>query len=150
MPVEPFLVDQHITAHSRYFAGKTGSRFFTTLRDQKKILGVRCNACNQVLWPPRSTCFKCFSPLSHSDLVEIGPHGTLLTFTRVHYREAVHPRKAPFIYGIIQLDGADTGMAHLLEGADFEALAPGIRVTAVFAKKRNGNILDIACFRVLP
>ena len=77
----PFEVDQHITAHSNYFAGKMGSKFYTALRDQKEILGVRCKACSKVLWPPRETCSRCFSLLTEDDLVKIGPGGKVVSFT---------------------------------------------------------------------
>lgn len=145
----PFEVDQHITAHSRYYVGKIGSVFYTKLRDEKKILGVKCVKCNKVFWPPRGVCGRCFSQLPDADLVEIGPNGTLQTFTLITYEEPVHPRKAPFIYGIIKLDGADTGMAHLIDEVAFEELKIGMRLQPVFAEERNGNILDISHFKPL-
>lgn len=143
----PFEVDQHITAHSIYYAGKMGSRFYTTLRDEQKILGVRCEKCNKVYWPPRTTCGRCFSQLSEDNLVEIGPTGTLETYTMVTYTEPVHPRKAPFIYGIIKLDGADTGMAHFIDEVDYTQLHVGMRMQPVFAGERKANILNIAYFK---
>lgn len=144
-----FESDQRIVAHSRYFAGLMGSHFFVRLRDEQKIVGVRCEKCNKVFWPPRSTCGRCFSKLSPENLTEIGPFGTLETFTMVKYSEPVHPRKAPFVYGIIKLDGSDTSMVHFVDGVDFEKLAPGMRLRPVFANKRNGNILDIDHFEPL-
>ncbi|MFZ5917997.1 MAG: Zn-ribbon domain-containing OB-fold protein [Chloroflexota bacterium] len=154
-PIDPstnppaFEVDQHITAPSRYYAGRVGSKFFTTLRDEQRILGSRCATCNQVYWPPRSTCGRCFGQLGEDDLVEIGPHGTLETFTLVTYQEAVHPRPAPLIYGIVRLDGADTGMAHLIAGVEFERLAVGMRLQPVFAPEREANMLAISHFKPL-
>jgi len=145
----PFEVDQHITANSRYFAGTIGSLFYTILRDEKRIMGVHCRTCNRVLWPPRKTCGRCFSQLAKDDLVEIGPNGTLETFTRIEYSEPVHPKQAPLIYGIIRLDGADSGMTHLVEGVPFESLHIGMRMKPVFAEERKGDILDIAYFTVL-
>lgn len=142
----PFEVDQHITAHSRYFAGTIGSLFYTALRDEKRILGSRCKICDRVLWPPRGTCGRCFSKLTESDLQEIGPNGTLETFTRIDYSEPVHPGKGPLIYGIIKLDGADTGMTHLIDDVPFEALHIGMRMKPVFAEERKADILDIAYF----
>jgi len=145
----PLEVDQHITAHSRYYAGTIGSLFYTTLRDEKKILGIRCAACDRVLWPPRQTCGRCFTQLSEKDFVEIGPNGTLETFTRVSYSEPVHPAPAPLIYGIIRLDGADTGITHLIGGVPFEALRVGMRMMPVFSEERHGDILDIRWFTPL-
>jgi len=142
----PLEVDQHITAHSRYYAGTIGSLFYTTLRDKKRILGIRCTTCDRVLWPPRQTCGRCFSQLSENDLVEIGPNGTLETFTTVSYSEPVHPAPAPLIYGIIKLDGADTGITHLIGGVPFDALHVGMRMKPVFSEERHGDILDIRWF----
>jgi uncharacterized OB-fold protein len=143
---DSYAADQHITAHSRYYAGKMGSAFYRALRDDCRIFGVRCEKCRQVFWPPRSTCGRCFSLLPEDALVEIGPCGTLMAFTKVHYHETIHPRQAPFVYGIVQMEGADTGMVHFIDGGG-ETLQIGMRVCAVFAEKRNGNILDIVCFR---
>ena len=34
----------------KYFAGRVGSRFIVTLRDEKRILGVRCTRCKKVFF----------------------------------------------------------------------------------------------------
>lgn len=145
--ITPFEVSQHLKASGTYWAGKMGSLFYTTLRDQRKILGVYCPKCNKVFWPPRSICTFCFSALEKT--VEIGPYGTVETFTQTTYPEPVHPRPAPFIYAVIRLDGADTGMAHFLDEVDIDRVFVGMRVRPVFAAKRQGNILDIRYFKPL-
>jgi len=142
----PFEVNQRIKVNSTYYAGRMGSLFYTTLRDQKKIIGVKCAKCNKVFWPPRTTCGLCFSQLGEDSVVEIGPQGTLQTFARVNYCEPVHPREAPFVYGVIKLDGADTGITHFIEPGGKE-LKVGMRLEPVFAEERKGNILDILHFK---
>jgi len=142
----PFEMDQRIKVNSTYYAGRMGSLFYTTLRDEKRILGVKCETCSLVFWPPRTTCGRCFSKLEEKDLVEIGPQGTLQTFTHVHYPEPIHPCRAPFAYGIVKLDGADSGIAHFIEAGE-KRLAVGMRVEPVFAPERKGNILDILYFK---
>lgn len=150
-----FEVDQHITAPSRYYAGRMGSRFFVALRDEKKILGSRCPKCGVTYYPPRNTCGRCFSQLSESDLLEIGLGGTLETFTQIHYSESIHPEVDPFdgaqgksvIYGVIKLDGADTGMAHLIGEVAFDQLKIGMRMQPVFAETPEANILAIRYFK---
>ncbi|RPI97169.1 MAG: Zn-ribbon domain-containing OB-fold protein, partial [Spirochaetales bacterium] len=138
----PFEVDQHITAMSRYYAGRIGSRFYIELRDRQKIMGIKCPKCGRVYAPPRQMCGPCFYPMNEGDMVEIGPMGTVVSYTRVEYDSAVMPRKYPSIYTLIQLDGADTALPHFLEcGA--ETVEPGMRVEPVFAEERKGNILDI-------
>jgi len=55
--------------------------------------------------------------------------------------------KAPFAYGIIKLDGADTGMVHLIGEANPGRLREGMRLKAVFKDEPQGNYLDIKCFK---
>jgi uncharacterized OB-fold protein len=126
-------------------AGAVASRFYAGLRD-KKIYGVRCLTCRVVLVPPKKTCHLCFGDLD--EWVEVSDVGTLQTFTVVHYDEPeMHPLRAPFAYGIIRLDGADTGMTHLIGEADLGALKKGMRMKAVFKEKPEGNYLDIEYFK---
>ena len=128
-------------------AGVVASKFYAGLRN-KRIYGVRCPTCRIVLVPPKKTCHRCFGELS--EWVEVGHEGILQTFTVVHYHEPeLHPLKAPFAYGIIKLDGADTGMTHIIAEADMKALKEGMRVKAVFREKPEGNYLDIEYFKPL-
>lgn len=144
---EHFEVDQRIVAQCRYYVGKIGSRFYETLAKENRILGVDCRTCRKVYWPPRATCGRCFTALSATDLVEIGPEGTLETFTKIDYHEPVHPRKGPLVYGVIRLEGSDTGIAHLIDEADFDKLYIGMPMRPVFSESPKGNILDIEYFK---
>jgi uncharacterized OB-fold protein len=143
--LEPIVEHQDLKVPYRYSMGATTSKFFIEIRDQKKILGIRCPKCKMVFVPPRSTCGRCFSPLDK--WVKVSDHGTLQTYTIVHYPTPVHPAPTPLIYGIIKLDGADTGLAHLINEADYEKLRVGMRVRAVFREERVGNMLDILYFK---
>jgi len=79
--------------------------------------------------------------------VEIGNEGTLTSYTMVYQSEPSHPVKTPFAYGIINLDGADTGFAHIIGEVNPNDLRVGMRVQAVFKDKRTGSILDISYFK---
>lgn len=128
-------------------AGKPASKFYTGLRN-RKIYGIRCPDCHLVFVPPKKTCHRCFSELS--DWVEVNDTGTLETFTVVHYFEpGLHPIEPPFAYGIIKLDGADTGMVHLIRAKDYGLLKEGSRVKAVFRKKPRGTYFDISYFKLV-
>ncbi len=139
-----------------YDAGAVRSRFLTELRDNRKIVGTRCPNCNKVYVPARSTCLKCFTNLT--DFVEVGTTGTLLTYTFIKTPQPYYPFGAPSngaeensnyprcIYGIIQLDGADTGFVHLIRAADRQKVRIGMRLKAVFKKERQGSVLDIEYF----
>jgi uncharacterized OB-fold protein len=51
--------------------------------------------------------------------------------------------------GIIKLDGASTGLMHLLGEVDLNSIGVGMRVKAVFRDERQGNYLDIKYFKPL-
>jgi len=126
-------------------AGEVASRFYVGLKE-KRIYGIRCPSCGTVFVPPKKVCHQCFSDLS--EWVEVSDEGTLETFTIVHYSEPeLHPIKAPFAYGIIKLDGADTGMTHLIGEMDFKSIREGMRLKAVFQEEPKGNYLDIKYFK---
>ena len=128
-----------------YSAGRTASRFFVELRDNEKIMGKRCPQCSRIIVPAQLFCQECF--VETGEWVEVGPQGTLITFTVVYRKESHYPTDTPFAYGIIKLDGADTNMIHLLGDVDPANIKHGMRLRAVFREKREGNILDIAYFK---
>lgn len=130
----------------RSAAGQAGTKFLKGLRDDKKILGVKCKVCNKTFVPPTSTCVKCFSKLD--EWVELSNKGTVISFTVVYHQEPHYVVRTPFVYAIIQLDEADTGLTHILsEIDDFNKLKIGMRVEAVLKAERKGHILDISHFR---
>lgn len=130
-----------------YSAGAIGSRFLIALRDKKRIMGTRCPACNRVYVPARSICKDCYGQLD--ELVEVSDKGTLLTYTVCNQPNPVQPVESPVVYGIIQLDGADTGFVHMLGEIDPEQIRIGMRVQAVFKDEREASILDIKYFKPL-
>lgn len=143
--VERMVLQGKIDLPFSYSAGKTASRFFVELRDRQRIMGKRCSQCQKVIVPPQLFCKECF--VDTDEWVEVGPEGTLVTFTVVYHRENHHPKEAPLAYGIIKLDGADTSIVHFLSETEVTKLEHGMRVRAVFSEERKGHILDIECFR---
>lgn len=139
-----------------YAAGEAASRFLIALRDEKKIYGTRCPECRRVLVPARSFCSRCFAEMS--EWVEVGPQGILVAFTPflqpfIAEKGGAYSilqnkeRSEGKIFALIRLDGADTNFLHVLDNQAFDSLSIGMRVEAVFAEKRSGSILDIACFQ---
>ncbi len=145
--LDVFVYHGKIFIPNTYTAGATGSRFLIELRENKKIMGTRCPACEQVYVPARSICKYCYGQLDQ--WAEVSDTGTLETYTVDGHTNGVQPVAAPIIYGIIRLDGATTGLVHMLSEVDFEKLVIGMRVKAVFAEKRVGSILDIKYFKPL-
>ncbi len=146
--VEPMVHESRIKVPYSWSVGDTGSRFFTEIRDHKRLMGKKCEACSTVFVPPRKMCPRCFQDTG--PWIEVGPQGTLLTYTIPRYENSLQPMKAPFAYGVIQLDGTSTGLVHLLGDVDVDEIRAGMRLEPVFEEDRTGKILDIAYFRPVP
>ncbi len=140
-----FVVDGRMALPYQYFAGATGSRFIVALRDQQKILGVRCDTCQKTFIPPRQTCERCFADLTNN-WVELEPTGEVTGFTVIRYTEPYQPKEPPYVLALIKLDGADTPIAHLLD-CDPDTARTGMRVTATFTDTHTDNILEITHFK---
>lgn len=140
-----WLYHGQICIPNTFSAGAVGSRFLIVLRDKKRIMGMRCPTCNRVYVPAKSICRDCFKQLD--EWVEVSDKGTVLTYATDYETKSIQPTEAPIVYGIIQLDGADTGFVHMLGEVDPEHLRVGMRVQAVFQKERDGSILDIKYFK---
>ncbi len=133
---------------NQYFAGRVGSKFIIALRDEHKILGVRCETCNKVFVPPREYCEKCLEKLDEN-WVELSNEGVITNYTVVNYNDKHLPRRAPYILALVKVDGADTLFPHIVEGIDVEDVKVGMRVKAVFAEETTNTILDLDHFEPL-
>jgi len=142
---EELVYSGKISVPYTWSVGETGSRFFLEIRDNKKIFGTHCPMCNRTFVPPRKVCPRCFE--KGMEWRELGDEGILMTYTIPHYHEDIHPMNDLFAFGIIKLDGADTGFTHLLGEFQRGELRTGLRVRAVFRDQRKGNILDIKYFK---
>ena len=137
----------------RWAAGRYGSMMLKALRDEKKILGNRCPACNKVYVPPRVVCGPCFT--APDEVVELSTGGILAGYSVVNYPfidpETGQKRPVPYTYAYIKLDGCDSYLSHLVDETDPKRLSPGVRVEAVFRPEgeRVGKLQDILHFRIV-
>ena len=145
---DAYIVEGKLALPYQYFAGRVGSRFLISLRDKKKIVGVKCKRCDKVFVPPRATCERCFEDLSES-WVDVGNTGVVTNFTVQRYEEPHQPLKPPYISALIKLDGADTPLAHIVKGVSASQMQVGLKVKAVFAKTPTSAIMAIDHFRPL-
>jgi hypothetical protein len=129
----------------RYTPGVAGEAFFTALRDRGVILGSRCTACSYTYVPARLFCERCFAELAAD--VEVGPGGTLVSFTIAYADASGEPLDEPVTYGLVRPDGADAVLLHRIVDAGDEPLEIGERVEVILAAERTGSILDIEGFR---
>jgi uncharacterized OB-fold protein len=123
--------------------GPVLSRFFTGLRDGQ-LLGIR-TADGRVLAPPSE--YDPRTGASTEGFVDIGPAGVVTTWTWVGTPRPQDPLDRPFAWALIQLDGADTALLHVVD-APHDQLRTGLRVRARWRAERCGSILDIEAFEV--
>ena len=145
--IEPMICNSKINVPYSWWAGNTASRFFISLRDDKKIIAPRCNLCKKVFLPPRKVCPSCFT--KNTDWVDVSDEGKLISYTVARRRLEAIPgdKELPVIWGLVKLDGADSALLHFLGDVKPEEITIGMRVKAVFAEKRTGSIRDISHFR---
>jgi len=146
--VEPLTLEGQIAVPYTWWVGETGSRFLLALRDEGKILGNRCDTCNTVFVPPRKNCGRCF--VDTREWVELGNEGVVKAHTIVRFSHPLQPVDPPFAYAMIQLEGADVSLVHLIT-KDLDKLKNGVRVRARFKEEpeRKGHILDIDGFEII-
>ncbi len=134
-----------------YHAGFYYSRFLKELRDNKRIIGVKCPKCHKIYVPPRIVCRDCFVKME--EFVPVSDKGTLLAFTitKFSYIDTTtgEPKKIPFTAAFIKLDGADSNIVHRLNETDEKKIKAGLRLQAVFSNNRTGDYFhDIEHFSI--
>ncbi len=144
---EILVMEGRIKVPYRWAAGETGTRYLQALRDEMRFLGTRCPQCGVVYHPPRRHCPDCGT---ECEWRELASRGVLVTYTVVRrHHSQLTPLDIPFAYGIIRLEGADTGFLHLLHEFAEGELRAGMEVEAVFATEREGSVRDVRYFRPL-
>jgi len=128
----------------KWYVGETGSRFFIALRDRCEIWGTKCPGCNKVYVPPAKNCWECFRPLD--EWVPVDDSGIVESFTVARNPDSMFGLEPPVVYGLIRLGGASGSLLHYIGGVNPAEVRVGMRVKAVYAEQRSGNILDIKYF----
>lgn len=146
--VEPMYQDTVSEFPYKHSTGETIGRFLAGLKEQKKIWGQRVSGQGVVV-PPLG-----YSETDGSEggeWVEVQPTGMVTAVARVFQPiDHLHPSNRPFAFVLVQLDGADTALAHIVRN-DLDKLVVGSRVEAVWVPddQRVGSVRDIDCFRVI-
>ena len=122
--------------------GPVLSQFMTALAG-RRILGSR-GADGRVHAPPFEYDPVTFAP--PAELVEVGPEGTVTSWSWAGEPLEGQPLARPFGWALIRLDGADTAMLHAVDAGSAAAMATGMRVRVRWAASPAGHIRDIACF----
>lgn len=116
---------------------------FMTGLSQRRILGSRGSG-GRVHVPPAEYDPVTFAP--PSELVEVGPAGTVVTWSWQPRPREGQPLAHPFAWALIRLDGADTALLHAVDAGSPDAIRAGARVIPRWAREPAGAITDITCF----
>jgi uncharacterized OB-fold protein len=135
-----------IPVSHRYTAGLAGERFFRALADRGAFLATRCQRCSVVYCPASAFCERCLGAIEEE--LDVGPAGTLESFTVVRIGFDGDELVTPVVVGLIRLDGADTCLVHRVVG-DPGGLSVGMAVEAVLRDRgaRTGSIDDVEHFQ---
>lgn len=152
------VVDTLVNLPFEESCGLRLSKFFGTIRDEAKLLAIRCSECQRVIFPPRPVCGFCRISVGErdEDWLVLKDTGTIISIILATEREV--DRKTARIIGkpnpcaFIRLDGGDhwTVLVHYLEMMDPEDLKEGLRVKALWKprEERKGRMSDIDCFQI--
>jgi len=122
--------------------GAVLGRFLGGLRE-RRIEGIRARD-GRVLVPPQE-----YDPVTAEALeqwVPVGPGGVVASWAWIARPLPKQPLGRPFAWALIRLDGADTGLLHVVDAGDASVMRTGMRVTARWRPERVGDIHDIECF----
>lgn len=116
--------------------------FLTGLREQV-IVGTKASD-GRVLVPPME-----YDPVTGeaaSEMVEVGPGGTVTTWAWVNQPRPKDPLDHPFAWALIRIDGAESALLHAVDAGQMGAMSTGMHVTPRWRAEREGHINDIECF----
>jgi uncharacterized OB-fold protein len=116
--------------------------FMTALTEQR-IIGIRSGA--RVIVPPLEWDPDSGEELAH-DFVDVGPAGTVTSWSWVEKPTTQHPLDHPFAFALVRLDGADTGFLHAVDAGSIDAMSTGMRVAPRWKGTRVGHITDLDAF----
>ena len=136
------FVESTITFPYKRSLGPVTGAFMTALTE-RRIIGIRCD--NGVLVPPMEWDPATGAELEH-EFVEVGPAGTVESWTWVPSPSMQHPLDRPFAFAFILLDGSTTPLLHAVDAGTPGGMAEGMRVAPRWRGTREGRIDDIVCF----
>ncbi|MDQ1383719.1 MAG: uncharacterized protein QOG65_1098 [Actinomycetota bacterium] len=110
---------------------------------EHRLLGIR-SADGKVLVPPLE--YDPNTGATLDELVEVGPAGTVASWTWVDAPTPKHPLDHPFAFALITPDGADTAMVHAVDAGTIDKMSTGMRVQPRWRDEAHNMIDDLACW----
>jgi uncharacterized OB-fold protein len=137
------FVETSITFPYKRSLGPVIGAFMNGLAE-RRILGIRSG--DRVLVPPLEWDPQTGAELDGTDLVEVGPAGTVESWTWVPVPSEQHPLDHPFAFALVRLDGASTPLLHAVDAGSPDAMSDGMRVAPRWRGTPAGRIDDIVAF----
>jgi uncharacterized OB-fold protein len=125
--------------------------FFTVPPDPAeppRLLGTRCAACGEHFYPRRAICARCLS--ENTEDVELGPRGTLYSFTFVHFPMFGSTRAEHAGYGVGQIDLPEGPRVQAPLAGAREDFRVGQTVQAELETLREEDGRDVVILRFRP
>jgi len=141
-PLTRFVETSIVFPYKRSLGPVIGA--FMTGLTERRILGIRSG--DQVIVPPLEWDPQTGAELDADGMVEVGPAGTVESWTWVPVPSEQHPLDHPFAFAFVRLDGASTPLMHAVDVAGPAALTVGTRVAPRWRGTRVGHIGDIVAF----
>jgi uncharacterized OB-fold protein len=113
--------------------------FLVGLREQR-LVGAR-GADGKVFVPPLEYDPNTGEALT--ELVDVGPAGTVESWTWVDAPTSKHPLQHPFAFALIKPDGADTAMVHAVDAGTVDNMRTGMRVQPRWRAETHNRIDDL-------
>jgi len=125
--------------------GPVVGAFLAGLREHK-ILGIRTHE-GQVLVPPLE--YDPYTGEALTDVVEVGPAGTVESWTWVDEPTSKHPLDHPFAFALIKPDGADSAMVHVVDVENIDRMSTGMRVHPRWRGESHNMITDLEAWEAV-
>ena len=142
-----WIVEQRWDLTYQHTADDVTAHFLRTLRDEGRLVGIKCPECKRTLAPPRPICDEDFCRTE--GWVDVEMHGTLELFTIMYLAIDGLP-EPPYVLAYVKPENADTAIPGFLEGIDLSdreaALAElriGRAVEIELRPERVGRMTDV-------
>ena len=116
---------------------------FMTALTEERLIGIKSG--KRVICPPLEWDPDTGAELAH-DFVDVGPAGTVESWSWVAKPSEQHPLSKPFAMALIKLDGADTCLVHAVDAGSIDKMSTGMRVAPRWKAERRGHITDLDAF----
>lgn len=112
----------------------TIARFWREIRQRYKGIGVQCNNCDRVYFPPREVCPHCRrKSYGKMEEKELSGKGEVITYTEINDPHPEFKMQSPYILAIVEMEEDVRVTGHIVN-TDMEEIEPGMKVEATLRK----------------